>query len=183
MDESQAQARTGFAGLPLMTEYVDGRTWRVLSPVYRPVTYRPSMLAVIDAGYRDLFILDGALRVPTVVVPHLYVSDWASIPRLFWRLLPPAGDGPDSAWGPAAVIHDVLYSGAGGVKVTRAQGDAVFDLAMRDLAVTDWKRVAMYKGVRVGGWVAWRRYRQEAEGKRMPAKLKVMERVERDVQP
>lgn len=38
-----------------------------------------------------------------------FITDFASIPRFFWRLLPPAGSGDKTAYGKAAVVHDWLY--------------------------------------------------------------------------
>ena len=56
------------------------------------------------------WMLDDQLRFKSeylggviIVVPEKYKTDFASIPRLFWRLFPK--DGP---WMQAAVVHDYL---------------------------------------------------------------------------
>jgi len=51
--------------------------------------------------YYTTLIVPGYDKV--IRVPAGYRTDFASIPRLFWRILPPAG-----RYGKAAVIHDWL---------------------------------------------------------------------------
>lgn len=87
-----------------------------------------------------------------IQVPKGFVTDLASIPRLLWRILPPIG-----AYDAAAVIHDFLYRTNG---VTRKQADAVFNEAMALHQVSALVRWAMYRGVRLGGWVPWNKYRK-----------------------
>lgn len=41
---------------------------------------------------------------PIIRVPAGFVTDFASIPRAFWVVLPPTGK-----YGKAAVVHDYLY--------------------------------------------------------------------------
>jgi hypothetical protein len=67
-----------------------------------------------------------------VVVPEGFVTDFASIPRLFWSIAPPYG-----WYAEAAVVHDLLYSLGGvysGVRYTRYQCDRVLLTAMYSLA-------------------------------------------------
>lgn len=80
-----------------------------------------------------------------VEVPANYLTDGASVPRLFWSLLPPLG-----AYGQAAVLHDylcenltVVRNGAPGV-ITRVQADNAFKNAMKALDVPRWKRNVMF---------------------------------------
>lgn len=82
-----------------------------------------------------------------VVVKTGFVTDLASIPRIFWNLLPPFG-----RYSAAAVIHDYLYQAH---EHTRAHADAVFLASMMDLQVRPWKRQTMYWAVRVFGSRAW----------------------------
>ncbi len=58
---------------------------------------RPYVLHRSFSYYTDL------LPIPVIDVPAGYRTDFASIPRFFWRILPPAG-----RYGKAAVIHDWL---------------------------------------------------------------------------
>lgn len=79
-----------------------------------------------------------------IAVPAGFVTDFASVPRVLWNLLPPTG-----GYGEAAVLHDYLYRTRG--KATRIQADAVLLEAMK-LAGVDWlTRWVVYLGVRVGG--------------------------------
>ncbi len=91
-----------------------------------------------------------------IVVPAGFITDFASVPRIFWRILPPCGD-----YGLAAIIHDYLYSfgSAAGRKITRAQADLALWQIMTQCEVAWWKKELIYRGVRLGGWVVWNRYR------------------------
>lgn len=85
-------------------------------------------------------------------VPTWFVTDFASVPRFFWRFVPPVGP-----YGKAAVIHDYIYRTAGHLGYTRLQADQIFLEAMEVLGVKKWKRRAMYRGVRMGGKKAWQK--------------------------
>jgi len=112
---------------PLRLQYIDGRTWKLEAPL----EFR-SVVAGCD-----------------LTVPAAFKTDFASIPRLFWRLLPPAGAGEHSAYGPAAVIHDYLYRTK---SLPRAVADAVFLEAMAVLGVGYLTRYTFYWAVRAFGW-------------------------------
>lgn len=90
-------------------------------------------------------------KVGKITVPAGFQTDYASIPRVFWRLLPPVG-----RYDRAAVVHDFLYQNNG---VTRLQADNVLCEAMKVVNVPHWQRAMIYAGVRVGGWVTWNKYR------------------------
>lgn len=88
----------------------------------------------------------------TIIVPAGFVTDFASVPRLLWRVLPP--------WGPyahAAIVHDYLYMTG---EVSRELADAIFLEIMEQLDVNWVLRTVMYRGVRLGGWAVWNRYRR-----------------------
>lgn len=96
-----------------------------------------------------------------------FVTDFASIPRPLWWLWPPS-QGPYLA---AALVHDCLYKAG---YVTRADGTArVINRGEADRVMLDvmracdtplWTQRGIYRGVRVGGWVAWRRHRKADGG-------------------
>lgn len=91
----------------------------------------------------------------TVTVPEGFETDLASIPRMFTYILP-----INDRHRLAAVVHDYMYARRGvlpGKIVTRKQADQVFYEAMMALKVPKWKAWTMYRGVRAGGWVHWRR--------------------------
>lgn len=95
-------------------------------------------------------------------VPVGFITDFASVPRVLWNVLPPTG-----RYGKAAVIHDYLYqtrglsSLPGRELVSRADADNVLMEGMTVLGVGRFTRWAVYSGIRLGGWAAWDRYRRE----------------------
>jgi hypothetical protein len=82
-----------------------------------------------------------------VSVPAGFVTDFASIPRYFWKALPRWGK-----YGNAAVVHDYLY--ATGLR-KRKECDEIFLEAMSVLDVPLWKRYAMFYAVRWFGWIGY----------------------------
>lgn len=81
-------------------------------------------------------------------VPEGFVTDFASIPRLFWTVI----GHPAGRYAQAAVLHDCLYS-TGAAK--RAEADRIFREAMAVLGVPGWQRWLMWAGVRIGGGLAY----------------------------
>lgn len=83
-----------------------------------------------------------------VTVPAGYLTDGASVPRLFWNIIPP--------WGPhgqAAVVHDLLceylqlVDNGMPVSITRAECDRILLEAMEVLEVPWLRRRTMYAAV------------------------------------
>jgi hypothetical protein len=68
---------------PLRTDYIDGRKW-LLARTF-----------AVD--------FEGEHGLDRIYVPRGFVTDFNSIPRIFWRIAPP------TEYGEAAVIHDYLY--------------------------------------------------------------------------
>lgn len=92
-----------------------------------------------------------------ITVPAGFVTDLASIPRVFYISTPPIGD-----YDMAAVVHDFLYTAQ---VTTRAQADGIFKQAMQDCGVGWYTRTKMYLAVRMFGgkiWDAYARDDQEA---------------------
>ena len=91
-------------------------------------------------------------------VPAGFVTDFTSIPRGLWNLLPPTGP-----YGKAAVIHDWLYQHrwTGLILCDRALADATLNEGMVVLGVSRLARYAIYAGIRVGGGLTWRKYRKK----------------------
>ena len=82
-----------------------------------------------------------------IKVPAGFVTDFASVPRIFWRILPPLG--PYKA---AALIHDYLYYTG---LYNKVRSDEIFLEAMKVLNVKIWKRTIMFYSVLLFGWLAW----------------------------
>jgi hypothetical protein len=130
---------------PLELEYINGRKWLITSP--------------FEYHLHDVDSYD------VVYIPKGYLTDFASIPRILWPLLPPTG-----SYGKAAVVHDWLYSNRAvtyqlGVErtwnVNRAEADATLFEAMKVLGTGIIVRWLIYLGVRLGGWLPWNNYRQK----------------------
>lgn len=94
-----------------------------------------------------------------ITAPVGFVTDFASIPRLFRMVIPKLG-----RYNKAAVLHDAIYQNASNqfyatyeYRFTRKQADLCFLDAMYDLGVAKWKRTLMYWSVRIGAGMAWRK--------------------------
>jgi hypothetical protein len=101
-------------------------------------------------GYwRTLDIVDYETPEKEIItVPRGFVTDFASIPRVFWNVLPPFG-----RYTAAAVIHDYLYFKQ---DRERLHADLIFLWAMQELQVERWKRHSMYQAVRIFGQRPWK---------------------------
>lgn len=116
----------------LVSPLSDGRTWVICSDFGYDVG---------EEGSGD-----------TIDVPVGFKTDFASVPRLLWSIMPRWG-----RYGNAAVIHDFLYWQQ---ERTRAEADMIFLEAMFVLKVTRFKRFLIYYAVRLFGWIAWGRNRR-----------------------
>jgi hypothetical protein len=109
---------------------------RFKDPMYvlaEPISWKPSA--------------DSQEQLPRVEVPKGFVTDLASIPRVFWSLLRPDGE-----YVYPAIIHDYLYW----TQVTsREDADLIFRLAMKDFNIDTVTALTIYKAVRIGGGAAW----------------------------
>jgi hypothetical protein len=109
------------------TAHGDSATWLVSS----------KFSYIADDGCR-ITVLPGAL------------TDGASIPRLFWRVIGPPMRNPKIT--AAALIHDQLYKTCGmALRITRKRCDEVFREALRSAGIGAFRAAIMYAAVRVGG--------------------------------
>lgn len=107
---------------PAILEMLDHFLWRVYEPF-------------------EFYLSDDNSDV--IEVPAGFVTDLASVPRIFWTLLP-----PDGKYAKAAIIHDYLYDNA---LRTKKEADLIFLDGMTVLGVPKWKRTVMYWAVRMFG--------------------------------
>jgi hypothetical protein len=119
-------ALRGFTNLLVVSPFADGTYWFL----QRPLVYEDS------APHR-------------ITVKRYFVTDFASIPRFLWSLLP-KWDG----YGTPSVVHDYLYWERKGR--TRREADRVMLSAMKDQNVGALKRCLIYGALRVFGGLAWR---------------------------
>ena len=95
-----------------------------------------------------------------VLVPTGFVTDFASIPRVFWSLLKPDGE-----YAYAAVVHDYLYWMQ---SHPRDEADEILKFAMQDLKVAGLTVNAIYEAVHLFGGQAWndnKKLKQSGENK------------------
>ncbi|MEY4386602.1 MAG: hypothetical protein RLY20_1885 [Verrucomicrobiota bacterium] len=122
---------------PLLIEFLDGRNYRLL------------------AGFD--YLTDIA-QLGCIHVPAGFLTDFASIPRGLWNLLPPTGK-----YGKAAVIHDYLYRCC--PHLDRKVCDQVLLEAMEVLGVSWLTRKLIYRAVRVFGGFARKRITPDESAK------------------
>jgi hypothetical protein len=133
------------------------KAWPLLLPLLgscaTPMRLIPPPVDRIDFINGREFILTQPYRYEVgksrqaIEVPAGFVTDFASIPRVLWDLLPPEG-----RYGRATVVHDYLYWSQ---TCTRAQADNLLMIAMKELGVRGRDRRLIYDGVRFGGQSAW----------------------------
>lgn len=115
-----------------------------------------SPLIVVDPGgfpyelYRPL-VYASALLDQVIRIPEGFKTDFASIPRVMWRVLPKSG-----RYDAAGVVHDYLYFTG---EVSRKEADRVLVEAAAASGVGSKTCKIIYAGVRLGGWLPWRKYR------------------------
>ena len=111
----------------------------------------PVPMTPFGDGQDSVLMADLAYRIGDtshiVVVPAGFVTDFASVPRAFWAVLPPFGRHQL-----AAIVHDFLYWERG---CTREQADALLRVAMAESAVDPAKRDIIWQAVRAFGGTAW----------------------------
>ena len=122
-----------FTSVLLVSPLADGKTWVLMR----------------EFGY-DVGTEGSADRID---VPIGFETDFASIPRPFWVILPRWGK-----YGNAAVIHDWLYWSQGR---SRRSADGVLLEAMGVLEVKAIVRFVIYRAVRLFGGLAW--FRNQAD--------------------
>ena len=88
------------------------------------------------------------------LVPKGFVTDGASIPKLFWSVV---GSPFTGLYCPAALIDDYFYYTK---STSRWYADKIFLECMKDLGVSKWKRVSMWFAVRIGAGRIWKRRRK-----------------------
>jgi len=82
-----------------------------------------------------------------VNVPQGFVTDFASVPRVFWSLLPPDGN-----YIYPAIVHDYMYWNQ---ERPREEADEIFRIGMEEFRVSRVERFAIYNAVKKFGAGAW----------------------------
>jgi hypothetical protein len=108
---------------------------RFVEPIYyllKPTTWLP------DKGQEHL---------KSVKVPIGFVTDFASIPRVFWSVLP-----SDGKYTHPAIVHDYLYWTQ---TAPREHADQILKIMMEDFSVNGVNVGLIYSAVRTFGGSAW----------------------------
>ena len=92
----------------------------------------------------------GQSGAPEVTVPKGFVTDLASIPRVFWSVLP-----TDGVYTFPAIVHDYLYW-TQNPAIPRETADLIFKYGMEDLRVDGVSVFAIYNAVRLRGGGPWK---------------------------
>lgn len=125
---------------PLIVEQLpDGRNWRILRGF--------EFFTDCEEDKSKPLNIRCATRI---LVPDGFVSDFASIPRIFWAVI----GHPAGKYAQAAVLHDFLYRSG---YFTRARCDEIFREACEVLGVSRFKTWILWLGIRIGGFLAYDR--------------------------
>jgi len=118
-----------FTNMLLVSPLPDGKTWIIRS----------------DFGYDVGEEGSGE----TINVPIGFMTDFASVPRFLWGLIPRWGK-----YGNAAVVHDFSYWQQ---SYSRKRADDIFLEGMQVLGVAKIQRNLIYFAVRSFGFLAWQK--------------------------
>ena len=88
-------------------------------------------------------------------IPVEFYSDGASIPRPLWPVI---GHPFDEDIRRPAVLHDFKYYSG---QDPRREADRLLRVAMHSEGAKWYKSWTVWSGVRLGGWVAWNKYRRD----------------------
>lgn len=83
-----------------------------------------------------------------VYVPKGYLTDGASVPKVFWNVIPPWGK-----YGQSCVLHDYLceypyyFNGMESTTINRKKVNDIFNDAMKAAKIPSTKRKMIYSGV------------------------------------
>jgi hypothetical protein len=108
---------------------------RFADPTYfllKPITWKPN---------------PGQESYAPVTVPVGFVTDFTSIPRVFWSALR-----PDGLYTYPAIVHDYLYWEQ---TVPREAADLIFKFGMEDFRIATPTIAAVYNAVKTFGGLAW----------------------------
>lgn len=131
----------------------------------KPINHMTKMQTFLDTLQLEDAGMDGSSRVfklmsrfriitsrGVITVPKGFLTDGASVPKMFWSIFDPFGE-----YFRAAVLHDFLYSTQGCAWLTRKECDDLFKEAMFNAGVPWVKRDLIYRTVRMFGGSRFRK--------------------------
>lgn len=84
-------------------------------------------------------------------VPQNFITDFASIPRVFWNIYPPLGAGKRKNYAQSAILHDYLYDNLCAYDFSRKEADKIFLESMLEVGVSKFNAYLFYAMVRIFG--------------------------------
>lgn len=102
-------------------------------------------------GRRKYKLLE-SIHVGGITVPQGFITDFASVPRVLWWLIPPIG----KRYMHAAAAHDCIYR-TPTMRLSRSYADNLFKEEMIRQAAQGWRVVSMYYMVRLFGWLSYKK--------------------------
>lgn len=116
-------------------------------------------------------------RTFSITVNKGFLTDLASVPKIFWPIVAPFG-----LVNPAAVLHDALYQGNGNIlpqdgtftlndqpftkSFSRDECDRLFLRLCRLSGVPSWRSQVMYWSLKGFGFVKWNQYSKKLKVKK-----------------
>ena len=121
----------------------------------KPGSDTPLSYARIDGNgwyWSELPMLFAEHKGERIIIPACFMTDGASVPRLFQSFFSTTG-----IYLMAALLHDWLYKSdcPYSYRRRRRQADRLFLLYMKLYGVNPFTRYVIYSAVRVGGWLSF----------------------------
>ena len=105
-----------------------------------------------DAKYDWYQVMEDCKMLDSdLIIPNGFVTDFSSVPRLIWTLIPPYGKSVNPS-----ILHDYMYvngvySAWFGSKTARYVADRLFYQHLREAGVSKLQSYLMYAAVRIFG--------------------------------
>jgi hypothetical protein len=112
------------------------------------------IISPVDYGRKRELMADFVFS--NIKVPKGFITDGASIPKICWTII----GHPFGKYLEAAVIHDYLYYRG---LLSRKKCDRIFLNDMKKLRIFALQRWAMFRAVRMFGFLGWNNYRKKEE--------------------
>lgn len=96
-----------------------------------------------------LELINNSKKAQSITVPQAFVTDFTSVPRIFWSFIPRWGK-----YGQAAVVHDYLYATQA---CDKEDADKIFFFSMKKdgIVPNPVLRTLIFIAVYFGGYFAW----------------------------
>ena len=112
------------------------------------ITKKPIQLREIEGMYGKYEVMENIEYYNGLVVPKSFITDLASIPKLFQGVI---GKPNEEEFIAPSILHDYLYSKYNEYGINKQTADKIFLQSLLMNGVESTKARLMYKGVKVGG--------------------------------